>query len=115
MPFPFESLYPQQLTKALQDVLVKVENTYFIGTVDESSLSGHAGTLDAADVTGRASDGKYTGMMVFAVELHSGSTLTRSESAILTRGFNRIASAQPDKLYIKQGDEMAHTTSERSA
>lgn len=64
MPVPFESLYPQQLTKALQDVLVKVENTYFIGTVDESSLSGHAGTLDAADVTGRASDGKYTGMMV---------------------------------------------------
>ena len=115
MPVPFESLYPQQLTKALQDVLVKVENTYFIGTVDESSLSGHAGTLDAADVTGRASDGKYTGMMVFAVELHSGSTLTRSESAILTRGFNRIASAQPVILFIKQGDELALSTCERSA
>lgn len=115
IPVPFESLYPQQLTKALQDVLVKVENTYFIGTVDESSLSGHAGTLDAADVTGRASDGKYTGMMVFAVELHSGSTLTRSESAILTRGFNRIASAQPVILFIKQGDELALSTCERSA
>ena len=115
MPVPFESLYPQQLTKALQDVLVKVENTYFIGTVDESSLSGHAGTLDAADVTGRASDGKYTGMMVFAVELHSGSTLTRSESAILTRGFNRIASVQPVILFIKQGDELALSTCERSA
>lgn len=115
MPVPFESLYPQQLTKALQDVLVKVENTYFIGTVDESSLSGHAGTLDAADVTGRASEGKYTGMMVFAVELHPGSTLTRSESAILTRGFNRIASAQPVILFIKQGDELALSTCERSA
>ena len=115
MPVPFESLYPQQLTKALQDVLAKVEHTYFIGTVDESSLSGHAGTLDVADVTGRASDGKYTGMMVFAVELHSGSTLTRSESAILTRGFNRIASAQPVILFIKQGDELALSTCERSA
>ena len=115
MPGPFESLYPQQLTKALQDVLAKVEHTYFIGTVDESSLSGHAGTLDAADVTGRASEGKYTGMMVFAVELHPDSTLTRSESAILTRGFNRIASAQPVILFIKQGDELALSTCERSA
>ncbi len=114
MPVPFESLYPQQLTKALQDVLAKVEHTYFIGTVDESSLSGHAGTLDAADVTGRASEGKYTGMMVFAVELHPDSTLTRSESAILTRGFNRIASAQPVILFIKQGDELALSTCERS-
>ncbi len=115
MPVSFESLYPQQLTKALQDVLAKVEHTYFIGTVDESSLSGHAGTLDAADVTGRASEGKYTGMMVFAVELHPDSTLTRSESAILTRGFNRIASAQPVILFIKQGDELALSTCERSA
>ena len=115
MPVPFESLYPQQLTKALQDVLAKVENTYFIGTVDESSLSGHAGTLDAADVTGRASEGKYSGMMIFAVELHPNSTLTRSESAILTRGFNRIASAQPVILFIKQGDELALSTCERSA
>lgn len=115
MPVPFESLYPQQLTKALQDVLAKVEHTYFIGTVDESSLSGHAGTLDAADVTGRASEGKYTGMMVFAVELHPDSTLTRSESAILTRGFNRIASAQPVILFIKQGDELALSTCERNA
>ena len=114
MPVPFESLYPQQLTKALQDVLAKVENTYFIGTVDESSLSGHAGTLDAADVTGRASEGKYTGMMIFAVELHPGSTLTRSESATLTRGFNRIASAQPVILFIKQGNELALSTCERS-
>ncbi len=115
MPVSFESLYPQQLTKALQDVLVKVEHTYFIGTVDESSLSGHAGTLDVTDVTGRASEGKYTGMMVFAVELRPDSTLTRSECAILTRGFNRIASAQPVILFIKQGDELALSTCERSA
>ena len=61
MPVPFESLYPLPLTKALQEVIGKVENTYFIGTVDESSLSGGASTLDVADVTGRASEGKYNG------------------------------------------------------
>lgn len=53
-------------------------------------------------------------MMIFAVELYSGATLTRSESATLTRGFNRIASAQPVILFIKQGNELALSTCERS-
>lgn len=114
VPVPFEGLYPLDLSKALREVLVKVEHTYFIGTVDESSLTGSAETLSAEEVTARASEGKYTGMMIFAVELHSGATLTRSESATLTRGFNRIASAQPVILFIKQGNELALSTCERS-
>ena len=114
VPVPFEDLYPLDLSKALREVLAKVEHTYFIGTVDESSLTGSAEALSAEDVTARASEGKYTGMMIFAVELHPGSTLTRSESATLTRGFNRIASAQPVILFIKQGNELALSTCERS-
>lgn len=114
VPVPFEDLYPLDLSKALNDVLAKVENTYFIGTVDESSLTGSAETLSAEEVTARASEGKYTGMMIFAVELQKGVTLTRSESATLTRGFNRIASAQPVILFIKQGNELALSTCERS-
>lgn len=114
VPVPFEDLYPLDLSKALREVLAKVEHTYFIGTVDESSLTGSAETLSAEEVTARASEGKYTGMMIFAVELHSGATLTRSESATLTRGFNRIASAQPVILFIKQGNELALSTCERS-
>ena len=35
VPVPFEDLYPLDLSKALDDVLAKVEYTYFIGTVDE--------------------------------------------------------------------------------
>lgn len=114
VPVPFEDLYPLDLSKALNDVLAKVENTYFIGTVDESSLTGSAETLSAEEVTARASEGKYTGMMIFAVKLQAGATLTRSESATLTRGFNRIASAQPVILFIKQGNELALSTCERS-
>ena len=114
VPVPFENLYLLDLSKALKEVLVKVEHTYFIGTVDESSLTGSAGTLSAEEVTARASEGKYTGMMIFAVELRRGATLTRSESATLTRGFNRIASAQPVILFIKQGNELALSTCERS-
>lgn len=114
VPVPFEDLYPLDFSKALRVVLAKVEHTYFIGTVNESSLTGSAETLSAEEVTARASEGKYTGMMIFAVELYSGATLTRSESATLTRGFNRIASAQPVILFIKQGNELALSTCERS-
>ena len=114
VPVPFEDLYPLDLSKALDDVLAKVEYTYFIGTVDESSLTGSSETVSAEDVTARASEGKYTGMMIFAVELQNGATLTRAESTTLTRGFNRIASAQPVILFIKQGNELALSTCERS-
>jgi len=114
VPVPFEDLYPSDLSKALKEVLAKVEHTFFIGTVDESSLTGSAETLSAEEVTTRASEGKYTGMMIFAVELRRGVTLTRTESATLTRGFNRIASAQPVILFIKQGNELALSTCERS-
>lgn len=39
--------------------------------------------------------------------------LTRQESTILTRGFNRIASAQPVILFIRQGKYLSLSTCER--
>ena len=113
-PVPFEGLYRNPLTKALQEILVKVENTYFIGTIDEASLSGRAVRQDENDVTAQASEGKYVGMMIFAVDIKANQTLTRTELATLTRGFNRIAAAQPVVLFIKQGNRLALATCERS-
>lgn len=113
-PIPFDSLYPGPLTKALQEIIGKVEHTYFIGTVDEASLSGHATQQDEGEVTHKAAEGKYVGMMIFAVNIINGQTLTRTEMATLTRGFNRIAAAQPVVLFIKQGDRLALSTCERS-
>ena len=113
-PVPFEGLYRNPLTKALQEILVKVENTYFIGTVDEASLSGRAARQDENNVTAKASEGKYVGMMIFAVDIKPYQTLTRTELATLTRGFNRIAAAQPVVLFIKQGNRLALATCERS-
>ena len=113
-PVPFDSLYPGPLTKALQEIMARVEHTYFIGTVDEASLSGHATQQDEGEVTHKAAEGKYVGMMIFAVNIISGQTLTRTEMATLTRGFNRIAAAQPVVLFIKQGDRLALSTCERS-
>ncbi|MBQ8958047.1 MAG: hypothetical protein IJ057_06050 [Bacteroidales bacterium] len=113
-PVSFESLYPMPLTKALQAVLPKVERTYFIGTVDEASLSGHAEDKDIDDITSQAAEGRYAGMMIFAVDVYNGESLTRTEMATLTRGFNRIAAAQPVILFIKQGKQLALATCERS-
>ena len=36
-PVPFDSLYPGPLTKALQEIMTKVEHTYFIGRLPTSS------------------------------------------------------------------------------
>lgn len=113
-PVPFDGLYPGPLSKALQEIMRKVEHTYFIGTVDEASLSGQAKVKSGEDVTQEAAQGRYTGMMVFAAEIHDGQKLTRTELATLTRGFNRIAAAQPVVLFIKQNDKLALATCERS-
>lgn len=113
-PVSFDSLYPGPLTKALKVIMSKVEHTYFIGTVDEASLSGRATQQNEGEVTQKAAEGKYVGMMIFAVNITNGQTLTRTEMATLTRGFNRIASAQPVVLFIKQSDRLALATCERS-
>ena len=113
-PVSFDSLYPAPLTKALNEICGKVAHTYFIGTVDEASFSGHAMQQDKEVFIRQAYEGRYTSMMIFAVDISTGHTLTRSEMAILTRGFNRIASAQPVILFIKQGKRLALATCERS-
>lgn len=82
--------------------------------VDEASLSGRARQQREDEVTQLAAEGKYAGMMIFAVNIDSGQSLTRTEMATLTRGFNRIAAAQPVVLFIKQGDRLALSTCERS-
>ena len=113
-PISFEDLYQQPLTKALQGVMSKVAETYFLGTVDEASLSGHIEGQDAGTITAAASEGRYIGMMVFAVDVPTDQHLTRGECAVLTRGFNRIASAQPVVLFIRHGKFFSVATCERS-
>lgn len=113
-PVPFESLYPNQLPKSLRKILLKVDKTYFIGTIDEASLSGNSSRRDQNDVTTLAKEERYVGMMVFAVDINPDQNITRTELATLTRGFNRIASAQPVVLFIRQGTRLSLSTCERS-
>lgn len=116
-PIPFADLYQgtysATLPMALQEALSKVEATYYIGNIDEATLTGKGVGKSVDEVKADTEAGKYEGMMVFAIDVAEGKTLSRQESTTLTRGFNRIASAQPVILFIRQDKYLSLATCER--
>ena len=118
-PIPFVDLYQgtysPTLPMALKDALSKVEATYYIGNIDEATLAGKGMGKSVDEVKADTEAGKYEGMMVFAIDVEEGKSLSRQESTTLTRGFNRIASAQPVILFIRQGKYLSLATCERMA
>ena len=110
---PFNSLYRYELSKSLSEVVDKVEATYYIGNIDEATLSGKGEAKRIEDVEKATSESKYESMMVFAVDITEGKQLSRSQCATLTRGFNRIAAAQPVILFVREGDKLTLSTCER--
>ena len=110
---PFNKLYRYELSKSLSEVVDKVEATYYIGNIDEATLSGKGEAKRIEDVEKATSESKYESMMVFAVDITEGKQLSRSQCATLTRGFNRIAAAQPVILFVREGDKLTLSTCER--
>ena len=113
-PIPFEVLYTSAtnspLTMSLSAVLKKVRESFFIGTIDEDSLAGRNSDFDLQhDV-----EAKYQTMLVFAVEINAGESLSRTELATITRGFNRMASSLPVIVFIKNDNFLSLATCERS-
>ena len=118
-PIPFVGLYQgtysATLPMALQEALEKVEATYYIGNIDEATLAGNGVGKSVDEVKTDTEAGKYEGMMVFAIDVAERKSLSRQECTTLTRGFNRIASAQPVILFIRQGKFLSLATCERMA
>lgn len=116
-PIPFVDLYQEAysatLPMALQEALSKVETTYYIGNIDEATLAGKGVGKSVDEVKADTEAGKYEGMMVFAIDVAEGKSLSRQECTTLTRGFNRIASAQPVILFIRHGKFLSLATCER--
>ena len=112
-PMAFQDLYADTVSapmpKALQQVVQKVESTYLIGPIDEDTLAGRQSGFNILDPV----QGKYDTMLVFAVDIKPGETLTRTELATLTRGFNRMASLLPVVVFVKRGDRLSLATCER--
>jgi len=115
-PIPFVDLYQgtysATLPMALREALDKVDATYYIGNIDEATLAGNGIGKSIDEVNAATQIGKYEGMMVFAVDVAEGKALSRQESTTLTRGFNRIASAQPVILFIRQDKHLSLASQE---
>lgn len=113
-PLSFAELYfdtsSSRIPQALQQVVDKVNSTYLIGAIDEDSLEGRQSDFDIQ----KPLDGKYQTMLVFAVDIKPGISLTRGELATLTRGFNRMAPQLPVVVFVKKGDKLTLATCERS-
>lgn len=113
-PIDVADLYDQPMPLYLREALTNIDKTYFIGIANDDSLQGRKSdeTLEAVAETIQQG-GKYDGMFIFACDAKPGANLTRSASSALTRAFNRIASANPVILFIRQGNLLSLATCER--
>ncbi len=113
-PISFEELYSgatsHSMPKSLAEVYGKIEHSYIIGSIDEESLQG----LESSYKLGKPIEGKAHTMLVFAVDVKQGESLTRTELATLTRGFNRMSDSAPVILLIKNGNNLSLASCERS-
>lgn len=106
----YDGPMPKYLTMASE----AIDKTYFIGIINDKSLTGEKKNESLEDVAGTIARGdKYDGMFVFACDIKREANLTRSTASALTRAFNRIASANPVILILRQGECLSLATCER--
>lgn len=107
-PIHIQDFYDGPLPQYLINAFKCVEASYYIGILDDASLSGKESDIKLRN---RA---RYDAMFVFACEIKADASLTRTVAAALTRGFNRIASASPVVLVMRQADKLTLATCERT-
>lgn len=114
-PINVADLYDGVMPQYLKDALSHVSNTYFVGIVNDGSLSGNKSELSLQGVIDKdRKDDRYDGMFVFAVDSKGSEHLTRTTISSLARAFNRIALANPVILLVRQGKLLSLATCERS-
>ena len=113
-PINVADLYDGPVPQYLTDALECIKDTYFIGIVNDKSLAG-AKSADSLDDVAETikHGGKYDGMFVFACDAKQDANLTRTAATALTRAFNRLASANPVILIIRQNHLLSLSTCER--
>lgn len=113
-PISVADLYDTAMPKYLTEALECIKDTYFIGIVNDGSLRGEKSAESLASVADTMNHGgKYDGMFIFACDAKPDANLTRTAASALTRAFNRIASANPVILIIRQGNLLSLATCER--
>ena len=113
-PIDVAELNDGPMPKYLTDALECIKNTYFIGIVNDKSLAGSKSADSLEDVAETIQHGgKYDGMFIFACDAKQDANLTRTAAAALTRAFNRLASANPVILVIRQNNLLSISSCER--
>ncbi len=110
-PINVTEFYDGPMPLYLNEALASIENTYFIGIVNDSSLAGVRPTEGFSATIQHA--GRYDGLFVFACDAKPGINLSRSTVSALTRAFNRISYANPVILVIRNNDTISLSTCER--
>lgn len=114
-PIDVADLYDAPMPQYLTEALLSVDNTYFIGIVNDESLQGQKNETTLQEVADTMQhEGKYDGLFIFACDAKNDVSLTRSTISALTRAFNRIASANPVILLVRQDKLLSLATCERS-
>ena len=113
-PIQVAELYDGPMPQYLINALDSIEETFFIGIVNDQSLLGGKTDEDLEAITKMMQRGdKYDGMFIFACDAKHDANLTRTAAAALTRAFNHIACANPVILLIRQDDLISLSTCER--
>ena len=107
-------LSTDRLSKAADAALDLVTGTWFVAQIDDRTFQQQPDSVTLDSALSDASQERYNGLFVFAVEVKPDANVTRTVAATLTRVFNRIAKAQPVILFIRQGHELSLSTCERS-
>jgi hypothetical protein len=101
-----------------QEIFEKVSETCFLGLVDKSVFDDNLSLFDDGNVTFDQAVEKihadYEGMMIFAVRIDGISSPTRTQSANLTRAFNRASQSLPVVVLFQYGNFITLATSERT-
>ena len=114
-PIPVSEIYGQAMPKYFTDALQSIENTYFIGVLNDKSLQGVGSENNLEEITASIQHGgKYDGMFVFACDAKPKANLTRTAIAALTRAFNNVAKANPVILIVRQNEFITLSTIERT-
>ena len=112
-PLPIAAIL-SDAPNSVRSIFGKISETYFVGTIDDKTLQGYDETLSFEDRMANMT-GHYKGMIVFAVDITEGESITRSEIASLNRAFNRASKKAPVALIVRYGHFLSFSICERTA
>lgn len=96
----------------LNEVVDNIKSTYYVARLDERAFSNPTDAVELDKALEDASQEKYKGILIFAIDVDENTKLNRTLAAELTRVFNKLSN-NPVILFIRQGVSLSISTCER--